>query len=339
MVPKIAKKPQKTGLSSTTCRSYIHYHPEAFPDDTTKICWVMSLMTSGHGARWAAREFDHEARNGCFHFTNWHAFSEEFREGFLPLHFEAIAANALEAVCYQGKRSVSEYLDEFLNLVEDSRNTDPKTIVVKFRHGLDRRISAVPGRPSDADPDAWFSFAVQMEQDLAAEAAPRSPVSAEEAVRASAHSEEVYEVTSRVSAPEAEVPSASTSPDATHCRPVSVEPTERPPDATIFRGTSGCYPEGRPNPRILGSPAPISATMGTPCTRSDETPSADAAPTVSPVPPVVTELPVSEEKVPLPVDSSAGAEEALTCAVYNAPFLWPHAILPTKDFMHQTLPR
>src|SRR6266542_3006394 len=219
----------------------------------------MSLMTSGRGARWAAREFDREAQNGCFRFPDWSAFSEEFREGFLPLHFEAIAANALEAVCYQGKRSVSEYLDEFLNLVEDSRNTDPKTIVVKFRHGLDRRISAVPGRPSDADPDAWFSFAVQMEQDLAAEAA----------VRASAHSEEVYEVTSRVSAPEAEVPSASTSPDATHCRPVSVEPTERPPDATIFRGTSGCYPEGRPNPRILGSPAPISATMGTPCTRSD----------------------------------------------------------------------
>jgi len=94
-------------------------------------------MTSGRGARWAAREFDYEARNGCFHFPDWCAFLEEFREDFLPLHFEAIAANALEAVCYQGKRSVSEYLDEFLNLVEDSRNTDPKTIVVKFRRSLD----------------------------------------------------------------------------------------------------------------------------------------------------------------------------------------------------------
>ena len=120
-----------------SCRSYICYNPEAFPDDATKICWVMSLMTSGRGARWAAREFDREAQNGCFRFPDWSAFSEEFQEGFLPLHFEAIAANALEAVCYQGKRSVSEYLDKFLNLVEDSRNTDLKTIVVKFHHGLD----------------------------------------------------------------------------------------------------------------------------------------------------------------------------------------------------------
>src|SRR6266511_859755 len=58
----------------------------------------LSLMTSGRGARWAAREFDREAQNGCFRFPDWSAFSEEFQEGFLPLHFEAIAANALEAV-------------------------------------------------------------------------------------------------------------------------------------------------------------------------------------------------------------------------------------------------
>src|SRR6266702_6027126 len=101
----------------TSCRSYICYDPEAFPDDATKICWVMSLMTSGRGAHWAAREFDCEAQNGCFRFPDWCAFSEEFQEDFLPLHFEAIATNALEAVCYQSKRSVSEYLDEFLNLV------------------------------------------------------------------------------------------------------------------------------------------------------------------------------------------------------------------------------
>ena len=102
--------------------------------------------------------------------------SRKSSKSFLPLHFEAITANTLEAVCYQGKQSVSEYLDEFLNLVEDSRNTDPKIIVVKFHRGLNRRISAAPGRPSDADPDAWFSFAIQMEQDFAAEANPSTPV-------------------------------------------------------------------------------------------------------------------------------------------------------------------
>ncbi len=68
----------------TSCRSYIRYNPEAFPDDATKICWVMSLMTSGHGARWAAREFDREAWNGYFRFPNWRAFSEEFQEFSAP---------------------------------------------------------------------------------------------------------------------------------------------------------------------------------------------------------------------------------------------------------------
>ena len=54
-------------------------------------------------------------------------------KGFLPFHFEAITFNALETTAYyQGKRSIGEYLDEFLNLVEDSRCTDPQTVVVKF---------------------------------------------------------------------------------------------------------------------------------------------------------------------------------------------------------------
>jgi len=80
-----------------------------------------------------------------------------------------------------------------------------------------------------------------------------------------------------------------------------------------------------PDPQVPGSPTPISASTGTSRTRSDETPSANTAPTEPPVPqtvlPVVTKLPATEEKVPLPVDSSTLAEEALTCAAYNAPAL------------------
>jgi len=173
-----------------SCRSCIRYDPETFPDDATKIYWVMSHMTTGRAGRWATRELDREARNGRFRFPDWSAFSEEFRRDFLPLHFEAIAVNALETTAYyQGKRSVGEYLDEFLNLVEDSRCTDPRTVVVKFRRGLDRRISTAPAGPSVVDPDAWFSFAIQMEQDLASETTPSTPVSADEAIRTSASSE------------------------------------------------------------------------------------------------------------------------------------------------------
>jgi len=174
-----------------SCWSCIHYEPETFPDDATKIYWVMSHMTTGRASRWTARELDRKVRNGRFRFPNWSAFSEEFRRDFLPLHFEAIAVNALETTAYyQGKRSVGEYLDEFLNLVEDSRCTDLRTVVVKFRRGLDQRISTAPAGPSVVDPDAWFSFAIQREQDLASETTPSTPVPADEAIRTSAPSEE-----------------------------------------------------------------------------------------------------------------------------------------------------
>jgi len=83
-----------------SCRSCIHYDPETFPDDATKIYWVMSHMTTGCAGRWVARELDREAWNSCFCFPDWSAFSEEFRRDFLPLHFEAIVVNALETIAY-----------------------------------------------------------------------------------------------------------------------------------------------------------------------------------------------------------------------------------------------
>src|SRR6266571_2267132 len=94
---------------------------------------------------------------------------------------------------------------------------------------------------------------------------------------------------------------------------------ECPPDAIILYGTSGCYPEDCPTPNICY------VDKNDPETEVDDAPSKDASPNEPPVPqtvlPVVTEPLVSEEKVPLLVDSSPPAEEALTCAAYNAPAL------------------
>jgi len=56
----------------------------------------------------------------------------------MPLDAEATAINVLETTTYfQGKRSVDDYLDQFRDLIYNSRYTDPKTVVVKFRQGLD----------------------------------------------------------------------------------------------------------------------------------------------------------------------------------------------------------
>jgi len=69
---------------------------------------------------------------------------------------------------------VDDYLDQFQDLIYDSRYSDPKTVVVKFRRGLDRRISTALagmtyGRPSDTDLEAWFRLAVRMDQNRVAD--------------------------------------------------------------------------------------------------------------------------------------------------------------------------
>jgi len=56
----------------------------------------------------------------------------------MPLDSEATAVNVLETTSYfQGRWSVNDYLNQFKDLIEDSGYSDPKTIVVKFRRGLD----------------------------------------------------------------------------------------------------------------------------------------------------------------------------------------------------------
>jgi len=95
----------------------------------------------------------------------------------MPLDAEAAAINVLETTTYfQGKRSVDDYLDQFRDLIYNSGYTDPKTVVVKFRRGLDHRIltalaGMVFGRPSDTDPEAWFRLAVRIDQNRAADEA------------------------------------------------------------------------------------------------------------------------------------------------------------------------
>ena len=165
----------------TSCRTYIRLCPEAFEDEVQQIVWAMSYMKTSRAGRWAAREFELEAEKGKLRFRKWPDFEDEFRKGFTPLNEEAEAVNILETSAYhQGRKSVDDYLDRFRDLIHDSGYTDPKTVVVKFRRGLDRSISnalagMTTGRPSDTDPEAWFHLAVQMDQNRAADQAFYTP--------------------------------------------------------------------------------------------------------------------------------------------------------------------
>jgi hypothetical protein len=169
-----------------SCRTYIRLCPEAFADDDVKIVWALSYMKSGRAGRWAAREFEYEAKSESnnLRFLDWVDFEQQFRKDFTPLNEEATAINVLETTAYfQGRRSVDDYLDQFRDLIDESGYTDPKTIVVKFRRGLDRRIAnalagMATGRPSDMDPENWFRLAVRMDQNRAADEAFHSSTKA-----------------------------------------------------------------------------------------------------------------------------------------------------------------
>jgi hypothetical protein len=80
---------------------------------------------------------------------------------------------------FQGRRVVDDYLDDFRDLILDSCYSDPKTIVVKFRRGLNPAIAdavatMAAGRPDDLDTEVWYEAAIRIDQNQAANAAFRS---------------------------------------------------------------------------------------------------------------------------------------------------------------------
>ena len=163
-----------------SCQTYVLLCPESFSDDQTKIIWALSYMKSGRAAKWAARVFKWEEDNEAAKFLDWDDFKSEFRKEFCPAHSDVAAINKLESVAYyQRNRSVDDYLDEFLDLIAESGYTDPKTLVVKFRRGLNPDIqnavaTMTHGRPSDTLPTAWYEAARNIDQNRASNEAFRS---------------------------------------------------------------------------------------------------------------------------------------------------------------------
>jgi hypothetical protein len=159
-----------------SCQMYFRLCPDDFEDEQTKIMWAMSYMKTGRAAKWTARilQWEQNPENAdCNRFFDWSDFRDEFRKEFTPAHSESTAISRLESTSYfQRARSLDDYLDEFQDLITDSGYTDPKTVVVKFRRGLNTQIqnaiaTMVTGRPSDADADAWYSMARVVEQNRA----------------------------------------------------------------------------------------------------------------------------------------------------------------------------
>jgi hypothetical protein len=159
-----------------SCQTYIRLCPKEFPDEQTKIVWAMSYMKSGHAQKWTVHIFrwEQQPENSDFtRFLDWEDFRDEFKKEFTPPHADSLAINRLESSAYFQKGwSLDDYIDEFQDLITDSGYTDPKTIVIKFRRGLSAQIqnavaTMASGRPSDTNPDEWYSMARTVDQNRA----------------------------------------------------------------------------------------------------------------------------------------------------------------------------
>ncbi|GLB34667.1 putative zinc ion binding [Lyophyllum shimeji] len=149
-----------------SCDLYMSLTPDAFPDEQTRINWVLSYMKGGRAARFAARTLRHpNSHGGVPRFGTYAEFRTQFIAEFCPRDEKRKAATTFETSAYhQGSRSVDEYIDEFWDLAEEAQFPDGAQLVFRFRHGLDPRIEAkvaniVEGRPSDERVQEWIDAA------------------------------------------------------------------------------------------------------------------------------------------------------------------------------------
>jgi Retrotransposon gag protein len=114
--------------------------------------------------------FQMEENEGYTKFLDWDNFKTKFCKEFCPANSDIAVINKLESMAYYQKtRSVDDYLDEFLDLIVESRYTDLRTLVVKLRRGLDPQIqnavaTMANGRPSNIILTAWYEAAQNIDQ-------------------------------------------------------------------------------------------------------------------------------------------------------------------------------
>jgi Retrotransposon gag protein len=134
-----------------------------FPDKKSQIVWALSFMKTGRAVIFATRAFTHEAKNSVPLYLSWKDFTKAFCQQFFSLHEATDVMNQLESRQYhQGKHSIDEYINGFVELVEKAEYTDGQVIVMKFCRGLDPSIQShialmLDRRPKDDDPPAWYT--------------------------------------------------------------------------------------------------------------------------------------------------------------------------------------
>jgi hypothetical protein len=94
---------------------------------------MLSYIKSGRAATFTQSLLHNKTKTGCSEYLNFVKFLDVFEAEFCPEDEKTHSLMRLEPDrFYQGARLVSEYIDEFQNLVALSGLMDPVAIVLKF---------------------------------------------------------------------------------------------------------------------------------------------------------------------------------------------------------------
>jgi len=131
-------------------------------------------MKSGRAALYANHILRREASETLPAFVSWKGFELYFISKFCLKNEATVALTKLESTrYYQGRKSVDDYIDKFLELVEEAGYSNGLSTVMKFRKGLDRDlqdhiVEMVQGRPDNDDLEEWYAAARVLDANQAA---------------------------------------------------------------------------------------------------------------------------------------------------------------------------
>ncbi|KAF5383225.1 hypothetical protein D9615_004784 [Tricholomella constricta] len=167
------------------CQLYFSLSVGQFADDHARISWVLSYMQHGRAADFVGRVFQYGSVKRAF--STWKDFTSNFEKEFFLFDEVADAALTLESTAYfQNGRTIDEYIDSFKALWIKADYPDGRHLVLKFRRGMDlklsRRLGSITtGRPDDSKIEDWLAiarsqdFIMRTEEDFHHRSAPTVP--------------------------------------------------------------------------------------------------------------------------------------------------------------------
>ncbi len=153
-----------------TCMLYVQLRPSDFPDDTTKLGWILMFMTSGWALTWRNGILTDFAEKSAYPWEAMTGFVAEFQREFYPISADEDTFVVLEGSSYFQKsgKLVDSYVDRFRELSKRAELVDARTLVIKLRRGLLPYIAEAltdsSNPPASNDMEQWIKQARNFER-------------------------------------------------------------------------------------------------------------------------------------------------------------------------------